>query len=303
MDLQSKIFLFVKFLKKGLVGTFFLLIPFLFSCRTVRIYSDEFSKPSKEEFVTLLPSEFKETSGLLFFNNKFWSINDSGGLPVLYSFSQFSPAEFKSVEVKNRSNYDWEELAEDDRHFYIGDFGNNFGSRDTLDILKIKKEDVLAGAIDSSELISFSFAEKTPSFNNCRSNPFDCEAMVAVGDSLWIFTKNWQDETSWLYKLPKVSGYYQLKHQQILSPKTLITGATLNQTGNVLWLVGYHNFSPVILAYEIQEGHLKLIYKTKLFNRIGLQTEGITIDDESVLWISYEKSKKRQGLLKMKLYD
>lgn len=302
MDLKIKDIISAGFFNNS-VFLFLFLSTFLFSCRSVRIYQEEFSRPGKEEFVTSLPSEFRETSALLFFNNKFWSINDSEGRPALYSFTTLAPDIWQSVEVKNRSNYDWEELAEDDEHFYIGDFGNNFGSRDTLKIFKIEKKDILAGVIDSSELISFSFAEKTTPFKNCRPNPFDCEAMVAMDDSLWIFTKNWQDETSWVYKLPQKPGYYQVKHQQILSPKTLITGATLDHTGNVLWLVGYHNFSPVILSYSIQNGSLKPVSKTKLINRIGLQTEGITMDDEGVLWISYEKSKKRQGLLKMKIND
>jgi hypothetical protein len=299
MDFKSRKPVFLNYLKKGLAFLFFLLFPFLFSCRTVKVYSDYFPKPAKEEFVSFLPDEFRETSGLLFFNGQFWSINDSGGLPVLYSFSLLAPEIYQSVEVKSRSNSDWEELAEDDDHVFIGDFGNNFGSRDTLSILIINKEDILKGAIDSSFQISFSFSEKTQSFKNCRPNPFDCEAMVAVGDSLWIFTKNWQNETSWLYKLPKKPGYYSLSHQQILTPKTLITGAARNQSGKIIWLVGYHHYSPVILAYQIQDLSLKLLYKAKLHNRFGLQTEGITIDDEGVLWISYEKSRKRQGLLKM----
>ena len=90
----------------------------------------------------LLPSELDETSGLAFFNGKLWTINDSGGLPALYAFDTISGEIVQRITVSNAQNIDWESLAMDADHIYIGDFGNNAGTRDDLVIYKVSLSDI-----------------------------------------------------------------------------------------------------------------------------------------------------------------
>ncbi|MBL6943693.1 MAG: T9SS C-terminal target domain-containing protein, partial [Bacteroidales bacterium] len=87
----------------------------------------------------LLPPEIQESSGLAYFNEKLWTINDSGGLPVIYAFDTIVGQIVQRIIVDNAINIDWESLATDDDYIYIGDFGNNLGNRDDLAIYIVSK--------------------------------------------------------------------------------------------------------------------------------------------------------------------
>jgi len=275
-----------------------LLLSVLNSCRISRVYNSEFVKPENDKFFSLLPSEVNETSGLIFFNGRLWTLNDSGGEPVLYSFSVLAPEKVTAVNIPGIENIDWEELTQDENHIYIGDFGNNFGGRDTLSVFMVDKKEVLDNKVINVAEISFTYLDKSPEFHRCKPNPFDCEAMIVHNDSLLLFTKNWQDETSQIYKLPLIPGHYNLRVNSTIHPNALITGAVKDKDHNIIWLVGYHHYVPSLFAYQLNS-EPELLYKARLLNRYGLQTEAITLDDKGNLWVSYEKSRRKQGLLKL----
>lgn len=81
----------------------------------------------------------RETSGLICFNELFWTHNDSGGRPEIYGLDTQKGKIKATVIVSNASNVDWEEIAQDDQYVYVGDFGNNRGVRRDLCIYKIPK--------------------------------------------------------------------------------------------------------------------------------------------------------------------
>ena len=87
----------------------------------------------------LLPDEVDENSGLAYLNGKLWTINDSGGLPVLYALDTTNGQIVQRIAIANAVNIDWESLADDDQYIYIGDFGNNSGNRDDLSIYRVLK--------------------------------------------------------------------------------------------------------------------------------------------------------------------
>ena len=91
------------------------------------------------EIVGALPDTVSETSGLIFHNGKLITHNDSGGRPELYEIDTTSLEITRTVTIENIENIDWEDIAQDDTHIYIGDFGNNGGDRTDLKIYKCLK--------------------------------------------------------------------------------------------------------------------------------------------------------------------
>lgn len=276
----------------------FILVLFLFlmSCRTTRIYKDTQGYESlKERLIFPLPKQLKESSGLLKINDYFLSFNDSGGKNALYAFKEKSPDSIHEIIIPGIKNFDWEDICMDDTFLYIADIGNNFGSRDTLTVYKLKKDELFT-KITHIEKIRYSYAEKSPAFFNCWKNPFDCEACIVKNDSLWLFSKNWQDESSRIYKLPTEAGFYTISEQGKIQPDMLVTGAAYDMRNDKLWLIGYHNYYPVIYRYNWENASPQAEFKLMLKNHRGLQTEAIYIDEKGKVFFTNERSIKRASL-------
>lgn len=290
-------------LLKNIKGEVLFISLFLFfsSCRSINIYksSAENHEFQKEIHLYKLPEEIKESSGLIKIKDRFYSFNDSGGKNSLYSFHSDNPADVKELTVFHSFNYDWEAITNDAENIFIADIGNNFGSRDTLSIYKIK-ESSLGKSVSIPELIQFSYVEKTSAYSNCWKNPFDCEAMIIRNDSIWLFTKNWQDESSWIYKIPDKPGYHSIKSSFSINPEMLVTDACYDKKNDKLWLIGYHHYYPVIYKYFFDSGIPVPEAKFTLKNHRGLQTEAIYVDEDGRVYFTNEKSIKKASLWMLK---
>ncbi len=87
-----------------------------------------------------------------------YTFNDSGNLPELYQIDSNSGKILKVLKT-TAENKDWEALANDGENFYIGDFGNNSGTRKDLKIYKIPfQDDQLQN--DLMKTISFYYPEQ-----------------------------------------------------------------------------------------------------------------------------------------------
>ncbi len=245
--------------------------------------------------VRSLPDDVKETSGLIFWRNGLWTHNDSGGKPVLYKLDTLTGNILETLTLNNAENVDWEEVTQDESRIYIGDFGNNLGNRRDLKIYIVQKEDILPdkdGEVEAS-VINFGYADQKNFAVSNRNNDYDCEAMVASGDSLYLFTKNWGDQQSRLYALPKTAGTYAVFSKDTLAADGLITGADLSPSGNELVMCGYKNYSPFIWVLfdfrnsEFFKGNKRLITFSGM---TGTQTEGVAFLKESEIVISSEKT-------------
>jgi hypothetical protein len=278
------------------------LLLFFASCRIVNFYTDEPFKISKEVHAGFFPDYLSESSGLEILNDSLISFNDSGGKTSLYIFSPLTPERPREIPIHGVKNYDWEAIARDKHNLYIADFGNNYGSRDTLEIYKYRINS--PGNNDSKpEVISFHYSGKGPEFFNVQKNHFDCEAITLVEDSLWIFTKNWSDQSSSIYKVPVEPGHYEIVGDTILKPGMLVTGADFYPEKNMLFLIGYRNYFPRIRAYSLVQGDIKELFMIHYFNRFGLQTEGIVVANGELIYFSYEKSIKKQGLFQFSVIE
>lgn len=181
-----------------------------------------------------------ESSGLIFYNNKLITHTDSGGEAKLYELNTTNGIVERTVSVTNATNYDWEDIAQDDSNIYIGDIGNNGGNRTNLKIYKIAKADYNnAGNTVTAEIISYSYANQTDFTENVNNNNWDAEAIISHGGKLLIFTKNWANSMTNVYSIPKTSGTHIAVLESSYNVNGLITGADSTSDESVIFLTGY----------------------------------------------------------------
>lgn len=207
-------------------------------------------KPGDKPVTTLtvalkhtLPAQLQESSGLCFTDGSLWSFGDSGNPNSIYKIDSATGAILQTVTIANYPNIDWESMAADSLYLYIGDMGNNDGNRTDLKILRIKKADLVPASAQVSVLadsIKFSYTDQTSFSYNSNTN-FDCEAMVAVGNNLYVFTKDRGDAKTRCYRLPKIPGTYAVSPVDGFDVGGRITDAAYNKTTGELALLGYMN--------------------------------------------------------------
>lgn len=244
----------------------------------------------------MLPGDLKETSGLVFWQNSLWTHNDSGGEPVIYQVDTATAAVIRTVRLENAENRDWEDITHDQDHIYVGDFGNNSGNRRDLKIYKLKKSDIPeeGDATVSAEVIKFRFADQTSFENENREHNFDCEAIISFNDALYLFSKNWIDGKTRMYRIPSAPGDHIAEVVDSLDVDGLVTGADMNPSGDRLVLLGYRDFYPFLMLISGFEGNNFLQGKARKMDfpfEGGVQTEGIAFHDSTSLFISCEELK------------
>ena len=237
--------------------------------------------------VDTLPAELNNTSSLFFWQNCLWTINDHGGL-LLYELDTLTAAIMSQVpEADTLPPFsDMEETTQDDNYFYFGDFGNNHERlRDDLRILRLDKADLLAG-IYRFDTIFFTYEGYDPTLPDSDELPttdYDCEAMIATADSLYLFTKQWTSMQTTCYALPNIPGHHTALPRGTADVIGLVTGACYSPSQRILVFSCYSIFCQpfVYLLYGFQGTdffggeHLRL----PLSNYIGTQTEAIATTD------------------------
>jgi len=237
-----------------------------------------------------LPSIVEETSGLIFFNGGLWTHNDSGGQASIYKLDPKTGAILQTIGITNGNNYDIEDITQDDEFIYIGDHGNNRGTRKDLTIYKIKKSDIpeTSNADIEAEIIKFSYNDQKSFERKNRNNDYDCESLASFGDHLYVFTKNWVNQETKCYKIPKTPGEYKLDIHDAFNARGLVTSADYNKEKGILLLLGYENFVPFMwLIWDFKDDQFFSGHKRRVdFAYIsGAQTEGVCfIDNENIMF-------------------
>lgn len=273
--------------------------PFLLECKL----KVGLNGSSPLELVATLPAPLNETSGLAGAGElTLFTHNDSGNPPILYQVSAISGQILESFRIPGVQNIDWEELASDSGFIYIGDIGNNAGYRKDLVIYAVNKLNVSDPHSIPPGAIRFSYPEQT-SFHPSGRHNFDCEAMIAWGDSLYLFTKNRKDLATDVYRLPKTPGNYEARHVGHFDTGGLITAADL-LTGekNQLALLGYKpegsrfkSFLLLFTGFRETDFFGGTSRRTELAN--DLQAEAVLFTSDSTLLISNEKEFGTTGQL------
>lgn len=230
-----------------------------------------------------LPEIIEESSGLASFGADFLSHNDSGGAPVLYQLNPQGEV-VNQHHITGAVNRDWEDLAQDENQYYIADTGNNKGTRNDLTIYITDKNLLLQDSIK----IQY---QKQKKFKKNKKTKYDAEALMVVGDSLVLFSKNRKSMNTQLYTFPKTAGTYTLSSRKKYKINTLITGGDYDPQTKVLVLTGYRpDYSQYLL--KANDFELEQIETTE-FERFlipmeNAQIEAVKILENQQIWISSE---------------
>jgi hypothetical protein len=244
----------------------------------------------------ILPCEVEETSGLIFFNNKFWTQNDDTD-NHLYSFGfEYDPL-FEAHPMEGLQNKDWEEIQQDENYLYIGDIGNNSGNRTDLKIYKIEKASLFDGqpgiAVDS---IMFSFEDQ----NNFDppgplQTDFDAEAFVVTGTDIYVLSKQWISHKTAVYRFPNEAGVHEAEKVDEYNVEGLVTGITYMEDMQLAALTIYDfpevSAPRILLLYDFPEhdffgGNKRFL---KISNLIGRPIEAITTINGLDFYITNER--------------
>ena len=210
--------------------------------------------------VDSLANELPESSGLEFWDQLLWSHNDSDNSSRFYGFDTLTGLISRSVLIENAPQIDWEDMTKDESNFYIGDFGNNAGTRTNLKILRIPFDSLTGNALDTvqSEFIQFSYPDQTDFSGVNTNHNFDCEAFVFFDDSLHLFSKNRSNGYTKHYVLPTTPGTYVATFIDSVFVDGQITSAAFS-SDSILFLIGYKPpaYSPfAFLAWDYQQTDL-----------------------------------------------
>ncbi|MGG5208175.1 hypothetical protein ACQWU4_04450 [Chryseobacterium sp. MIQD13] len=282
-------------MKKFLLFSVFVTFQFSFSQQT------DFLKIRKFR-VAYLDDKIQETSGLSILNGKLYTFNDSGNAPELFDLDETSGS-IRNTFTVNAKNKDWEALTNDGKNFYIGDFGNNGGTRRDLEIYKLPFQNEPQN--DSITKISFYYPEQTEFIPEYTNNDFDAEAMIYLNGKLHLFTKEWKSKSTSHYIIDPVVSEKQ-KAEKTESYKTNFVVTDAAYFNGKLYLVGYTRKTEVFLNI-FKETEPGIFFKEKpkhyyLGSALAVgQIEGIAVNDSGI-YISGEKFRSRLGGSQPALY-
>ncbi|MGC4129961.1 MAG: hypothetical protein QM564_10530 [Bergeyella sp.] len=253
----------------------------------------------KKYQTAVLPDSVNETSGLTLFGGRLFTINDSGNLPDIFEIDKTS-GKILNVFQTNTKNKDWEAITNDGTCFYVGDFGNNRGTRNDLEIYKIP-----FGVKDSAQIISYYYPEQKEFISKNINTDFDAEAMIYRNGKLHIFTKEWASKAVSHYIVnPEIT-----EKQPALKTESFKTGFVVTDTAyfdGKLYVVGYTKGAEVFMMIFEESDPDVFFEKNPVKYCIGSsfkigQIEGIAVDEEGI-YISGEAFRSPLGEVRQSLY-
>jgi hypothetical protein len=206
------------------------------------------------DLIDTLPAFLEETSGLEFIEGTLWTFEDGGGAAELYQVDTLTGTMLRTVEVNGATNVDWEDIAADADFLYIGDFGNNAGTRTDLTIYRVDRDSVLDPSTStvSATAITFNYADQTSFMSAPQANNFDCEAMVVSGGQISLFTKRWLDEWTTQYTIPASPGNHVAQVMDSMSIGGLVTGADLSDQGLLVFSCYRQTFNVIPFIWSLE---------------------------------------------------
>lgn len=243
-----------------------------------------------------LPKEVSETSGLFFHNGRLWTHNDSGGKPILFALDTTNFQVVQKITLSNVKNKDWEDVCTDGETVFVGDFGNNKGSRKNLRIYTFPLSSIPAEGDTSiqADSIRFSFADQTSFEKRKQAHDFDCEAVFATKDYLYLLSKGWETGTTRLYRLSKNRKEQVAEVVNGFDSQGLITGADYDRENRILVLVGYVKsiWKPFLyIIFDFDEAGTELPnHRFEVPQLAGAQIEGICFFDYGRCFVTAETS-------------
>lgn len=254
------------------------------------------------EFKKELNEPLKEISGMITHNEHIYAIADKPKA-VFYRINKDGEVE-QQINIAGVQVQDVEAITADEEFFYIGDVGDNDGNRAERKIVKVAKSSLGTGDVlkVKGEVISFELVQDSINTRKKKNN-HDCEAMVSLGDSIYLFTKRRSDMQTELFSIPKTPGRYKINSLKIFDCVGLVTDAAVNKQKNELALSGYnkgHHF-PFIIFFKNFKGNN---FFTGIMERIELadkawdwQIESVTYDKDNKVLFACEETPEVKATL------
>ena len=249
--------------------------------------------------VAYLSDSLKETSGLTFFREKLYTINDGGNSSEIFEIDKKSGKILKTIKT-GLQNHDWEAIASDSLHLYTGDFGNNVGTRTDLRIYKIPFENS-----GETKIISFFYPEQKDFSRKVLKTDFDAEALLILNGKIHVFTKEWASKSTTHYVVnPELADNQAAEKTETFRIGFVVTDAAYFD--GKLFLIGYTKNTEVFLSVfnESESGVFFSQQPKKYYLGSSLsisQIEGIEMDENGV-YISGEEFRTPLGTAKQAFY-
>jgi hypothetical protein len=239
----------------------------------------------------VLPNAVQETSGLFFYDEKYWTHNDDTEA-MFFAIDSVSAEVLDTVIWDCLNNIDWEECHINGTHLIIGDIGNNTGNRTDLKFFMIPLVDFYSNDIEVVDTLNFVYEDQdsfVPSLNN---HDFDGEAFLTTADSVFIFSKCWSSNVTKRYALPLIAGNHTALLRETYNVNGLITGATFFNQEQSVALCGYTSFlQPFVwLLWDYTSNGFFSGNKRRV--ELGLpfhQVEGIVFKADNQFYLSNER--------------
>lgn len=280
-----------------------LILSLMFFSISFNTYAQSKKLKLKDFKIQVLSDTLREISGLTELNQKVFAINDGGNSSSIYEIKPESP-HIQKVYKTNLRNHDWEAIENDGTHFYIGDFGNNLGTRKDLVIYKIPfyNEEL---KLDSIQKIPFYYPEQKDFTPKNLNTDFDAEAMIYYQNTINVFTKAWETKKVVRYAInPNISENQEAVKLEDFQLRYVVTDADFYL--GKLYFVGYTKTGNVFLSiFKENESNLFFQNPETRYNlgsalTIG-QIEGIVALEKGLL-ISSEAFDYKIGKVQQSLY-
>lgn len=279
-----------------------ILLLFLFFAFQISFAQQSGFLKIKKYKTAVLSDTLKENSGLNFFKGKLYTFNDGGNSSEIFEIDRTS-WKIRNVFKTNLINRDWEAMASDSANLFIGDFGNNTGTRKDLKIYKIPFDG--ARISDSIKTISYFYPEQKDFTSRNLNNDFDAEAMIFLNGKIHVFTKEWASKATTHYIIdPQISENQPALKTETFKTDFVVTDAAYFQ--KKLYLVGYTKNTEVFLSV-FNETESGIFFKDKpvkyyLGSSLSVgQIEGIEVDENGI-YISGEEFNTPLGKVKPNFY-
>lgn len=228
------------------------------SCKTKsdrEILSDVLNEPIRPLHSINLDVRLDENSGAMLWKDTLWFQNDSSE-PFLYGVDSSTGQIIRELEIPGLQMQDWESVAQDKDFIYFGDFGNNSNYRRNLRVFRLAKESLSTGQVKPDTIRFYYEDQQDYTYNETLDTDFDCESMVVIEDSVYLFTKQWISKETTVYALPKVPGDYCAKKIDQFKIDGLITEAFKFPNENTIVLTGYNELlNPFFVLLEAYNGN------------------------------------------------
>ena len=260
----------------------------IYSC--AEIEKDENFDSVKIIDTLVLPKIINETSGLEILNDVFVTHNDSGGDPSLYFFN-LSGEIINSIKIEKENfweiyNNDWEDITADEDYIYIADTGNNFGTRDNLNIIKVKIS--VFSVVDKIDI----FYSNHDSFFPSSKHEYDAEALLIIEGKIALFSKDRDSLNTDLYLIDEsVKEKQELSSVANFNVNSLITGGDYDSDTGILALVSYsfrgEQYLILFEDFNIDNPRYNSFKKYKIPIERA-QIESVKIINGNMFWVTSE---------------